>query len=222
MSAPTTLSAVRQAFLENLDAGLGELTKKSLGFVCRGLRARLALRQVQHLGLGVRIRGHAPIIQNVRGTIWLGDHVFFDAPVTSAYVDVEPEAFLSIGEGAYINDGVWIGVTERVVIGDRARIAPGVRIIDSAYHGLDDRRARPPSAPVVLEADVWIASDSMIAPGVRIGRGAVVGAHSLVTKDVLPFTVVAGVPARPIRHIDRLVFEQAERQPRPRPASRRT
>ena len=67
-----------------------------------------------------------------------------------------------------------------------------------------------------------ITSGSMIVPGVHIGRGAVIGAHSLVTKDVLPFTVVAGVPARPIRHLDRLVFEQAVAQKGPRPAYGRT
>jgi len=222
MSAHATMAAVRHAFLENLDAGFGEVAKRSLLFVSRGLRARFALRQAQHLGVGVRVRGHAPVIQNLRGTISIGDHVFFDAPVTPAYLDVEPGALLSIGDDSYINDGVWIGVTELVLIGDRARIAPGVRIIDSAYHGLEDRRGRPRSAPVVLEDDVWIATDSMIAPGVHIGRGAVIGAHSLVTKDVLPFTVVAGVPARPIRHLDRLAFEQAAAQRGPRPASGRT
>jgi acetyltransferase-like isoleucine patch superfamily enzyme len=54
--------------------------------------------------------------------------------------------------------------------------------------------------PVVIEEDVWIAANAIILPGVRLGRGAVVAAGAVVTRDVLPFQVVAGVPARQIGH----------------------
>jgi acetyltransferase-like isoleucine patch superfamily enzyme len=54
---------------------------------------------------------------------------------------------------------------------------------------------------VTIEDDAWIGSGAVILPGVRIGRGAVVGANSVVTEDVPPLTVVAGLPARPIRQL---------------------
>ena len=54
--------------------------------------------------------------------------------------------------------------------------------------------------PVVVESNVWIASDAVILPGVTIGEGAVIGAGSVVTKDVAPATVVAGNPARFLRN----------------------
>ncbi len=59
----------------------------------------------------------------------------------------------------------------------------------------EGRRQRP----VVLGPDVWIGHGVVVMPGVTIGAGAAVGSNSVVTKDVAPFTVVAGVPAKPIR-----------------------
>jgi len=53
--------------------------------------------------------------------------------------------------------------------------------------------------PVVIEDDVWIAARSIILPGVTIGKGAVIAAGAVVTKDVPPYTVVGGVPARKIK-----------------------
>lgn len=203
-------TALRASWQRNRDAGLSELAHKAWRFALGTLRGQLAFRQVTKLGFGVRILGHAPVIDNEGGTIELGDHLLFEAPVTPAYLDVERGALLRIGEDTYLNDGVWIGVTEQVIIGARVRIGPGVRIMDSAYHQLQNRGVRPPSRPVVIEDDVWISSDSMISPGVRVGKGAVVGAHSLVLKDVAPFTVVGGVPAKQLKEVDRVSFERAK------------
>jgi acetyltransferase-like isoleucine patch superfamily enzyme len=53
--------------------------------------------------------------------------------------------------------------------------------------------------PVVVEDDVWVGVDAIVLPGVTVGRGAVVGAGSVVTRDVDPYTIVAGAPARVLR-----------------------
>ena len=99
-------------------------------------------------------------------------------------------------------------------------IAHQVEIHDSSYHSLDanvrhneiherfDRGLRMPNtqavnASVIIEDDVWIGLKSTILKGVTIGRGAVVAAGSVVTKDVPPFTLVAGNPARFIRELPR-------------------
>ena len=56
--------------------------------------------------------------------------------------------------------------------------------------------------PITVHSNVWIGFDSCVLPGVRIGEGAVVGARSVVTQDVPPYTVVAGNPARVVRRLD--------------------
>jgi len=60
----------------------------------------------------------------------------------------------------------------------------------------------PSSTPVIIEDDVLIGANAVILEGVRIGKGAVVAAGSVVTKDVEPETVVAGTPAKPIKRVD--------------------
>ena len=63
------------------------------------------------------------------------------------------------------------------------------------------KRSTAYPAPIVVEEDAWIGSSVTVLPGVTIGRGAIVGAGSVVTKDVAPYTIVVGVPAKPIRTI---------------------
>jgi len=69
----------------------------------------------------------------------------------------------------------------------------------------DGRRRMPrgaPAKPIRIGRNVWIGFDSVVLPGVTIGDGSIVGARSVLTHDVPPFTVVAGNPARAIRQID--------------------
>lgn len=110
-----------------------------------------------------------------------------------------------IGRDVYIADGLMIveelDGDERVVIGDRASLAPRVTLVTSSHPNASRIGPVAPTArgPVVIEADAWIGAGAVILPGVRVGRGGVVGANSVVTEDVAPLTVVAGSPARPLR-----------------------
>jgi maltose O-acetyltransferase len=110
-----------------------------------------------------------------------------------------------IGEGVYIADDLIIveelDGEETISIGDRASLAPRVTLVTSSHP--NNSRIRP-FAPVTrgsitIEADAWLGAGALVLPGVRIGRGAVVGAHSVVTDDVAPFHVVAGQPARTLK-----------------------
>jgi acetyltransferase-like isoleucine patch superfamily enzyme len=186
----------------NRGLGLGAFLGKSLRFVQATAASRFHLRDATSVGVGVRLTGLPPVIQRPAGTLLLGDDVSLVAWVTPIFFDVSPGATLAIGDQAWINDGVWFGCTERITIGQRALIGPGVRLFDNAYHDLNDRRRRPPGRPVTIADDVWIASGVTVLPGVTVGRGAVLGAGAVVQDDVAPFTVVAGNPARVVRTLD--------------------
>jgi acetyltransferase-like isoleucine patch superfamily enzyme len=76
--------------------------------------------------------------------------------------------------------------------------------MDNNQHGIIRREDLPESEPVVIEDNVWIGSKTIILPGVRIGNHAVIGAGSIVTKDIPPRCVAAGNPARVIRYLREL------------------
>jgi len=116
-----------------------------------------------------------------------------------------------IGEGTNVTPGLVVndGYTGLCHIGNRVSIATNVTLVADSNPN-NSRLGDEPyvkehlvkTAPVVIEDDAWLGTNVVVLPGVRIGRGAVVGAGAVVTRDVPPFTVVAGVPARPIRALN--------------------
>lgn len=104
---------------------------------------------------------------------------------------------------AVINYNCVILDTSPVYIGDGAFIAPGVCLACSG-HSIDAEQRSSgigTSAPITLEDDVWIGANSTIIGGVRIGKGSVIGAGSVVTHDIPAGVIAAGVPCRVIRPI---------------------
>lgn len=122
-----------------------------------------------------------------------------------------------IGEYCYLGQESIIWSAKSVVIGDRVLIANNVNIFDNVTHPLNPkarheqyreiitsghpRKIGLSEEPVVICNDAWIGCMSIILPGVTISEGAIVGAGSVVTKDVPPYTIVAGNPARIIREL---------------------
>ena len=107
---------------------------------------------------------------------------------------------LSIGRSSFMGR-VTIAVHDRVEIGSQVCINDGVVIL-SASHSVRDPAWGQVTKPVVIEDFVWIAAGAIVLPGVRIGRGAVVGAGAVVSKDVPAYAVAVGNPAT-IRHNQR-------------------
>ena len=110
---------------------------------------------------------------------------------------------LVIGRGVWIGQQCFLHSAGGIVIGENVGIGPAVRIITSihAEEGRDKPilHSRIEFAPVVIEADSDIGVGAIILPGVTVGRGAQIGAGAVVTSDVPPYAVVAGVPARLLR-----------------------
>ena len=142
--------------------------------------------------------------------------------------DVGPKGRVELGEYALVH-GARIICDAEVIIGDYALVSWNVVFMDTyrlptevsqrrealeqvPAHSLRVAAAEVPAQPVRLERNVWVGFDACILPGVTIGEGSVVGAKSVVTRSVPPFTVVAGNPARVIRQLD-------AHQGRPAPAA---
>jgi acetyltransferase-like isoleucine patch superfamily enzyme len=104
---------------------------------------------------------------------------------------------LRIGANCRVNRDCCLDARSGLRIGNNVSISPEVMILTTG-HAYDDPGFGLVGAPVVIEDRVWIGTRAMIMPGVTIGRGAVVAAGAVVTKNVAPGDVVAGVPARPI------------------------
>ena len=117
-----------------------------------------------------------------------------------------PNSGIKIGENSLIGEYTVIRGQGGVSIGDRVYTSPMTQLI-AVNHVFDDPN-RPfieqgiTARGIVIEDDVWLGSNVVITDGVRIGKGAVVAAGAVVTQDVPPHTVAAGVPARIVRAID--------------------
>jgi putative colanic acid biosynthesis acetyltransferase WcaF len=105
---------------------------------------------------------------------------------------------LVTGDDVYVDVDVNLYNVFGLRIGNRVVISQG-SFLCSATHDYHDPCYRLTGGPIIIEDDVWIAAEAFIGPGVTIGRGSVVGARAVVVKDVPPWSVVAGNPARVIR-----------------------
>ena len=163
------------------------------------LNARWALRKADHLGDRVRLRGR-PAVTN-RGRMVIGRRVQLVSTIATLELVTEPGGVLEIGEATLVNFGCSLVATELVRIGADCHIGPYTMILDNGFHRVEPERRleRPPSEPIIVEDNVWIGARSILMPGVTIGRDSCVGAGSVVTTDVEPRTLAAGVPARAIR-----------------------
>jgi len=110
---------------------------------------------------------------------------------------------LVIGDNVSLNANVYVNACGgRISVGNDVMLGPNV-VLRSSDHVTTDRdtliRLQGHTAEeIVIDDDVWLAANVTVVGGVHIGRGAVVAANAVVTRDVAPFTIVGGVPARPI------------------------
>ncbi len=117
---------------------------------------------------------------------------------------IQGSGILILGENSFIGQYSIIGVNERIEIGSNVMIAQNVSIRDTdhSFGSLDKPMNKQgiTTAPIIIEDNVWIAHGAIVTKGVRIGKGAIVGGGAVVTKDVPPFSIVAGVPAKVVKY----------------------
>ncbi len=175
-----------------------------------GLQAKILLASFKpwllngsrHITVGKRviIEGHVQIRATDDGCIWLGDKVsigrFTDIKVTGGE--------LTIGSRTFVGQGSVICACDCVRIGTDCLIAEYVSIRDQdhLYDGIGRTRSSGfRASPIHIGNDVWIGAKATITRGVNIGDGSVIAANCVITKDVPPYTVFAGVPGKAVKVI---------------------
>lgn len=109
---------------------------------------------------------------------------------------------IKIGNGCFIQQCCTFFGRGGITLGKDVFVGPKVNIITINHDSNPENRSATYGRPVIIEDKVWIGINSTILPGVRIGYGAIIGANSVVTKDVPPMTVVAGNPAKVIKKLE--------------------
>lgn len=147
------------------------------------------------------------------GSVFIGDDVYIrrfgNISTWDSYLTKKFSPRIEIGKGCSIGEYFNISCVDKVTLGSNVLIGRWVTIIDHTHGSLDKNDIEIPPARkdlyskggIVIEDNVWIGDKVAICPNVHIEKGAIIGANSVVTKDVKSNTVVAGCPAKYIRSI---------------------
>ena len=119
--------------------------------------------------------------------------------VITAPFQIDRTMMIQIGKGVYINHGLTTVANGGITIEDDVMIGPNVSLL-TVNHDFDNLWSLS-GKPIILKKNAWIAAKATILPGVTVGEGAVVAAAAVVTKDVEPYTIVGGNPAKLIKRI---------------------
>ena len=139
-------------------------------------------------GIGVFYRWRNLWLRLFGAKIGKGVHVYPSAKVWQPWM-------LEMGDYSCLANGVDCYTADRISLGKNVVVSQGAYLC-AASHGITSPTFELVTKPIVLAADSWVASRAIILPGVTIGEGAVVAAGAVVTKDVEPWTVVGGNPAK--------------------------
>jgi acetyltransferase-like isoleucine patch superfamily enzyme len=148
---------------------------------------------------------HGNVLEALReGRLEIGAHALLEPDV---WITAPGSARVRIGAGTFLNLGVMVAAMELVEIGSHCMFANGCLVTD-ADHRFDDPNRPVPwqgfttKGPTRVGDNVWCGSHVVITSGVTVGERSVIGANSVVTEAIPPFSVAAGVPARVLRRVE--------------------
>jgi acetyltransferase-like isoleucine patch superfamily enzyme len=148
---------------------------------------------------------HGNVLEALRdGRLEIGSHTLIEPDV---WITAPAPARIRIGSGVFLNLGVMVAALELVEIGDHCMFANGCFITD-ANHRFDDPTQPVPwqgfttKGPTRIGDNVWCGAHVVVTSGVTIGERSVIGANSVVSSDIPPFSIAAGAPARILRTIE--------------------
>lgn len=169
-------------------------------------------RRLRHMGKNVLI-DQGVVIKGPE-KISIGDYTWID--INAKLLGVLGE--ISIGKRVHVAQECMLAGGEKLEIHDYAGLSPGAKIFTNSEAPKDGKRMSGPMIParfkafkrgkVIIGKDAFIGTHSVVLPGVTVGEGAVVGANSVVHRDVPDWTVVAGTPARIIGKRDKVTVPE--------------
>ena len=142
---------------------------------------------------------------------YVHDHIAPKAEMKKgANIRIHPTASLRcgrnirIGENSHINQYccIWASKNSKIILGDNLLMGPGVKIFSSNHGTSKDKIMNQQGwveKDIIIGNDVWIGANAVILPGIKINDGVIIAAGAVVTKDIPPYSIVAGVPAKPIK-----------------------
>ena len=167
-------------------------------------RARIHWELIRR-GAFVRWPVHGNVLEAlVEGRLEVGEGVLFEPGV---WITAPDQARITIGAGTFLNQGVMIASAELVEIGEHCMFANGCFVTDSS-HRFDDLtqpitwQGFTSKGPTRIGDNVWCGAHVVVTSGVTIGERSVIGANSVVTRDISPYSIAAGSPAKVIRRIE--------------------
>ena len=157
----------------------------------------LGHRATFRVGDGSTVRGYGSIAVAAGGALVLGSRC---AVMQGCEIAVDEGAAVEIGEDVYVGAYVNIRSSRRIRVGHHARLGQFVSLVGGQYrYAARDRLIREQGfeeGDVVIGDDVWLGVGVVVLSGVTVGTGAVVGAGAIVTRDIPPYAIAVGNPAR--------------------------
>ena len=172
----------------------------ALGSTLAVARARYDLRRCDLVGRRTRLYGRC-LVRNW-GRIEIGGRVLIYGHTVRSELNAHAGGLLRIGDGAFLNYGCAVSAHTEVWIGEGALIGQYSLIMDCDYHGQEGGGAHGRPAAIAIGPHSWLGARVIVLKGMTIGACAIVGAGSVVTRDVPPRTLAGGSPARVIRQLD--------------------
>ena len=171
-----------------------------------GLRRQWRInRHMADAGAFIRFPVEGEVLEALdSGRLVIGENTLLEP---GCWLTLGPEARIEIGKECFLNRGTMLAASSKIEIGDYVMFANGCFIGDAAHRHDDPdtpitRQGFEPGRPVKIGSNVWFGVNCAVTGGVEIGDRAVIGANSVVTRDIPPGTVAAGAPAKVIKEIE--------------------